>query len=217
MLEKIGMPGYETLSAPDATVLRLLDGILGINSDPVVYEIGVGVGATTVEIAARMANGGQLLLFSREHDVLELARDLRARGFSNVVDAWGSPGKTYSGYHFELARGFVAGALPMFDLAYIDGGHVFHLDAAATAVLKELCRPGGFMIFDDWSWSLAKSPTVNPSVRPATARDYDPRQIEASHVQLVCKAIMDPDPRYEFVVLEGQSAVYRRRGVSQAT
>ena len=73
------------------------------------------------------------------------------------------------------------------------------------------------MIFDDWNWSLAKSPTQNPSVRSATARDYDPRQIEASHVQLVCKAIMDPDPRYEFVVLEGQSAVYRRREVSPAT
>lgn len=67
------------------------------------------------------------------------------------------------------------------------------------------------MIFDDWGWSLAKSPPLRPSVRPETARDYDPRQIETSHVQLVCRSIMDPDPRYVFVALEGQSAIYRRR------
>lgn len=210
MLELIGTPGYETLSKPDKTVLDHLDHVLQKNAEPVVYEIGIGIGATTLPMATRMANKGRILLFSREPDVKALASDLFARGFTNIEDSWGSGGNTYSGYHFELALGFVRGELPPFDIAYIDGGHVFHLDAPATSILKELSKPGGLMIFDDWHWSLAKSPTLNPISRPKTAQDYDPRQIEMSHVQLVCQALMDTDSRFEFLGLSGSSAVYRR-------
>jgi SAM-dependent methyltransferase len=210
MLEKIGSPGFETLSRPDKTVLKYLETILEGNSEPVFYEIGVGVGATTLPVAERMNNRGQILIFSREKDVLELASDLRARGYCNIDSNWGSPSKTYSGYHFELACGVAENRLPSFDLAYIDGGHVFHLDAPATCVLKELCKPGGYMIFDDYHWSLAKSPTLNPGKRSATALEYDARQIEVCHVKLVCQTIMDPDQRYEFLGLEGNTAIYRR-------
>lgn len=210
MLEKIGAPGFETLSRPDQTVLRLLDRILETEAEPVIYEIGVGVGATTLPMAERLSNRGSLVIFSRQKDVVELAADLRAKGLTNVDDRWGSGTKTYSGYHFELARGFVAGALPPFDLAYIDGGHVFHLDAPATAVLKELCKPGGYMVFDDWNWTLSKSPTLNPAVRPETALDYDEGQIDTAHIQLVCKALMDTDRRYEWLELTGNTCVYRR-------
>jgi predicted O-methyltransferase YrrM len=210
MLEKIGTPGFETLSKPDATTLRLLRDILARTPAPVVYEIGVGVGATTLPMARAMDNRGQLYLFSRRDDVLALAADLRQLGYDNVVDDWGSDTRTYSGYHFELARGFVAGDLPAFDLAFIDGGHVFHLDAPAACILKELCRPGGYMVFDDWTWSLAGSPTLNPAIRPQTRRDYDAGQIAACHVQLVCKALMDTDPRFRRTDLTGNTCVYRR-------
>lgn len=211
MLEKIGAPGFETLSRADKTVLQRLQEILVHQPEPVFYEIGVGVGATTLPVAQMLNNHGQMLLFSREVDVQELSTDLRERGFYNIDSRWGSPGKTYSGYHFELARAAVAKQLPVFDLAYIDGGHVFHLDAPAACILKELCKPGGYMIFDDWFWSLSKSPTMNPAKRPATAQEYDPLQIEACHVQMVCQSIMDIDPRYEFLGLEGNTATYRRR------
>jgi hypothetical protein len=210
MLEKIGASGFETLSRPDRTVLKYMKEVLADNSQPVFYEIGVGVGATTLPVAELMNNSGQILLFSRERDVLELASDLRTRGYSNIDSNWGSPSKTYSGYHFELARGVAEKLLPRFDLAYIDGGHVFHLDAPASCVLKELCKPGGYMVFDDYHWSLAKSPTLNPDKRPATAAEYDACQIETCHVQLVCQTIMDPDRRYEFLGLEGNTAIYRR-------
>lgn len=211
MLEKIATKGFETISTPDACVLKYLDRILQHKPDPTIYEIGVGIGATTLPIAERLQNRGRIIPFSRQQDVTELVSDLQDRGFANVDERWGSPPHTYSGYHFELARGFVDGALPTFEMAYIDGGHVFHLDAPATCILKELCNPGGYMIFDDWSWSLAKSPTLNPSIHPETARDFDQTQIETSHVQLVCKAMMDTDDRFQFVELDRNTAVYQRK------
>jgi SAM-dependent methyltransferase len=216
LLEKIGAPEFATISQPNDTVLALVRGLMQADAEPVFYEIGVGIGATTLPVAEIMDNRGRIVLFSREHEVAELAADLALRGFTNIDAGWGSPAKVYSGYHFELARGFVAGDLPVFDLAYVDGGHVFHLDAPATAVLKELCKPGGYLVFDDWYWSIARSPTMGPSVREATRREYDLRQIEACHVQLVCKSIMDVDPRFEFIGLEGATAAYRRRGAHPA-
>ncbi|MEL6519768.1 MAG: class I SAM-dependent methyltransferase [Pseudomonadota bacterium] len=210
MLEKIGTAGFETLSTTDTVVLNYLDEVLAENPGPTIYEIGVGIGATTLPMMERLNHQGQAYLFSRQSDLDALTADLRERGFANMNGTWGSPNNTYSGYHFELARAFVEEALPPFDLAYIDGGHVFHLDGPATCILKELCKPGGYMIFDDWYWSLGKSPTLNPTKQPNTARDYDPLQIEASHVQLVCKAFMDRDIRFEFVELAKNTAVYRR-------
>ncbi|MFN0114836.1 MAG: class I SAM-dependent methyltransferase [Paracoccaceae bacterium] len=211
MIEKIGTPGFETISTPDPVVLDNLKAVLEENPDPIYYEIGVGIGATVLEVARMLANRGTIILFSRASDVSEVAKDLADLGYRNVVDDWGSPSKTYSGYHFELARGFAGGLLPMFDLAYIDGGHVFHLDAAATAVLKELCRPGGLMLFDDYSWSLEASPTLNPTVRPQTGRDYDQLQIETAHVKLVCSVLMETDARFDRLGIINSTAIYRRK------
>jgi SAM-dependent methyltransferase len=212
MLEKIGTPGHEMISTPDATVRRLLVDCLAMTPDPVYYEVGVGIGATAVEVARTLANRGKMFLFSREHDVRELKADLEALGFTNVNGDWASPRNTFSGYHFELAYGFLRGELPPFDLAYLDGGHVFHLDAPAACVLKELCKPGGHIVFDDWSWSLERSVGLNPKTRPATAVEYDPRQIRECHVPMVCRTVMDTDPRFRFLGLESDSAIYRRVG-----
>lgn len=211
MLEKIGNPQFFSISKPDKSVLSYLRDILQQQANPVYYEIGVGIGGTTLPVAQLLDNRGTIVMFSREGDVLELAADLRNMGYANIDASWGSPSNTFSGYHFELARGFVEQKLLHFDLAFIDGGHVFHLDAPATCILKELCKPGALMIFDDWDWSLARSPTMRPSNRPKTAQEFDQRQIEACHVQLVCKALMDTDPRFEFLGLQDGSAVYRRR------
>ena len=211
MLEKINTKGFETLSRADTSVIKYMSEVLRTNPNPVFIEIGVGVGATTLPTAELMNNRGSMLLFSRERDVLELTSDLKKRGFTNIDSNWGSPSKIYSGYHFELARAATDGLLPKFDLAYIDGGHVFHLDAPATCILKEYCKPGGYMIFDDYNWSLSKSPSMNPAKRPETAIEYDPIQIETCHVQLVCKCFMDTDHRFERIGLEQNSVIYRRK------
>ncbi len=211
MLEKIGMSKYKLISNTDNTVLKFMDKVLESNPIPVFYEIGIGIGATTAPVATRMNNKGEIVLFSREIDVLELTRDLNNLGYTNINSSWGSPSKTYSGYHFELARGMAQNALPQFDLAYIDGGHVYHLDAPTACVLKELCKSGAYMLFDDWSWSMKNSPTMKPSVRPATATDYEPLQIETCHVKLVCKTIMNTDSRFVFLGLEGDTAVYQKK------
>jgi hypothetical protein len=211
MLEKLGATGYEAISVPDEIVMQYVQRKIQDHYDIIYYEIGVGVGATALEVAKIMQNRGQMLLFSLEREVLELSRDLRQLGFANIDSSWGSPSKTYSGYHFELARGFAKGLLPPFDVAYLDGGHTFHLDAPAACVLKELCKPAGFILFDDYTWCLAKSPSLAPERRPQTALDYDPLQIATPHIPLVTRIVMDTDVRFQFCGVHSGTAIYQRR------
>jgi SAM-dependent methyltransferase len=211
MLEKLDNPRYKTVSTPDTIVLDHIHKLIEQKGAVVFYEIGVGYGATTLAVAKLMKNRGDIVLFSYRDDVAELSKELNALGYRNIDSSWGSPNNTFSGYHFQLALGFASKRLKPFDLAYVDGGHVFHLDAPAACILKELCNPGGLILFDDWNWSISKSPTLKPAVRSQTSVDYDDEQIEACHLQLVCKVIMDTDPRFEFLGVQDDTAVYRRR------
>lgn len=209
MLEKIGTAGFETLSKSDPAVLDRLKTVLKTIPEPIVYEIGVGIGATTVEMAELLNGRGKLHLFSRQSDVRELADDLLSRGFGNVAQ-WGSANRIYSGYHFELADGFVTGRLPKFDLAYLDGGHVMHLDGPAICILKELANDGAYLILDDVGWSLEQSPTMSPTVRAQTSAEYDPAQIAACHVDMARRCFLETDPRFVLEQISRNTAVYRR-------
>lgn len=209
MLEKIGTAGFETLSQSDSAVVDRLGTVLKTVPEPVVFEVGVGIGATSIEIAKLLNGHGTLHIFSRQSDVRELADDLHARGYRNVAQ-WGSANRVYSGYHFELADGFVTGRLPKFDLAYLDGGHVMHLDGPAICILKELAKEGAYLILDDVGWSLEQSPTMSPTVRPQTAVEYDPAQISACHVDMARRCFLETDPRFALEQITRNTAVYRR-------
>jgi tRNA G46 methylase TrmB len=93
MLEKLNDPAFRTVSRPDGSVMNYLGEILTYEANPVVYEIGVGVGATTLSVAKLLNNHGKIVLFSREKDVRELAADLNNEGFNNIESSWGSPNK----------------------------------------------------------------------------------------------------------------------------
>lgn len=212
MLEKIGTAGFESVSNPNKEVISCVGEILQNKGRIMFYEIGVGVGATTLPVAkaiSQRGGKGRIKIFSKTRDVEELVSDLNKMGY-DFVEGIGSPCKTYSGYHFEMAVAFSRSELPTFDLAYLDGGHVFHLDASAACILKELCTPGGYIIFDDYNWSLQKSPTQNPNANPLTFEHYDEDQINTAHVELICKSLMDTDPRYQLVDIKNNSAIYKR-------
>ena len=216
MLENIGAVGYETLSSPNMEVLSCVNEKLMHNSGIIYYEIGVGVGATTLPVSKLISESrgnGKIYIFSRAHDVSSLIIDLNNLGY-NFITGIGSPNKKYSGYHFEIADAFLKSELPQFDVAYLDGGHVFHLDAPTTCILKELCKPDGYIIFDDYNWSLKNSPTLNPETNPDTRTDYDDKQIHLAHVEMVCKSLMDTDSRYTLVNIKNNSAVYKRTTIS---
>jgi hypothetical protein len=83
----------------------------------------------------------------------------------------GFPAKLFR-YHFELARGAADNLLPIFDLAYIDGGHVYHLIPLYKSKIYASWR------LHDFHDYCGPATNHNPSKRPATAAEYDPIQVK---------------------------------------
>lgn len=174
------------------------------------YEIGIGIGATVLEISKILNNIGKLYLFSRNLACEELKNDLTKIGYDNINVDHCSDTKIYSGYHFDIAVGVVNNTLPFFDVAYLDGGHVFHLDAPTTCMLKELCKINGVIFFDDYNWSINNSPSLNPKTRPQTLLEYDDKQINLKHIQMICQIFMDTDERYQNILKNNRCVAYKR-------
>jgi predicted O-methyltransferase YrrM len=184
--------------------------------NPTVAEIGTGIGATTMQLLAEMRGSGTLHLYDFAERVDELVSDLRKLEIARGVDIMphGNSRKTFDGYDWSLATmivGLLDSGQPLesFDFVYLDGAHAFHHDAPACALLKELIRPGGFIVFDDMYWTFAKSPVMNPERKPQIRADYTDEQLRRPHVEVVVRALMETDPRFEQIYLTESRRPYR--------
>lgn len=195
MLEKIGTPGFETLSEPDATVCENVTALIRDgNEDPVVAEIGVGVGATSRELVQILDHRGQLHLYDFHSKLDELIGDLADLGYRNVV-GFGNTTRYWDSYNWSLMRQIEAGEGPIYDYIYLDGAHVFLHDALAFFLCDRLLKVGGCIDFDDYFWSVAGSKWL-----AERRHEYlTDEQVDAQQVKLVIETLVVPDPRYEEV------------------
>lgn len=198
MSARLTDPHHKAISKPSRDALALLRGVLRQRPAPVVAEIGVGIGATTRELARLLNHQGELHLFDHE-DVLEtLMAELRAEGWPDIR-THPNGRKLFESYSWTLAlllREMRArGEDGVFDFVYLDGAHVWAHDAPAALALIPLLRPGGVLLLDDFRWTLAASPTLNPERHKPTAANYAPGQIETPHVALICEVFLDHDRR----------------------
>jgi predicted O-methyltransferase YrrM len=204
MFKHVADPKYVKISTPSKDALTLLDHLLQDNPSPVIAEVGVGVGATTWEFCQRLKNIGEIHLFDYLDRLDTLRPEITELGLNNVL-FHANGRKTFDSYCWTRANILRerrrSGSDGMFDLVYLDGGHVFHHDAPAAIVLKELMKPGGYLLFDDFLWTLAISPTANPAVNKFTANNYSEEQISVSHVALVCELFFDQDDNFAKVDL----------------
>jgi predicted O-methyltransferase YrrM len=209
MLENIGTEGYMTISKPVAEVALVLDWILAENKAPVVAEIGTGVGATTKTIVEKLDNRGRLLIFDYQDRVDGLAADFRDLGYSNI-EPFGNSRLRFDSYNWNLAKLALKAREtgPCLDFAFLDGAHTFTVDAPATLILKQLVKPGGYLLLDDLLWTMATSPTM----KNIAADLYTREQMETPHIRMICELFMANDPTFQRVT-EGISpsrALYRK-------
>ncbi len=164
-----------------------------------IAEIGIYNGHTS-EGFARFLNGqGELHLFDYDYKVAAVLRKLNDAGFRN---ARGIPNtsKTLDSYNWSLMRALQQHREPIYDYVFIDGAHTWNLDALAFLLVDRLLKVGGYVDLDDYSWSLRKSPYLNPIAYPETARRYTEEQIDAQQVGLILDLLVRRDPRYQEVV-----------------
>ena len=193
MLDKINAPGFETLSRADDVVCGNVAALIedGV-TDPVVAEIGVGVGATSQELARILDNRGELHLYDFDAKLQELTADLEALGFDNVL-AFGNTTKYWDSYNWSLMRQIERSDGPIYDYVYLDGSHLLAQDGLAFFLCDRLLKVGGHIDFDDYFWSVSRS-------RWLAERRHEymtDEQIEEQQVKLIVDQLVRPDPRYE--------------------
>lgn len=164
-----------------------------------IAEVGIYQGYTSAELARNLNGLGELHLFDFEERVQAVTAQLRAQGFSNVVPH-GNTHKSFDSYNWSLMQMLRQHDQPVFDYVYLDGAHTWPVDALAFFLLDRLLKVGGHLDFDDYTWSLEKSPTLNPEVFPATKRLFTLEQIREQHVRLIIELLVRRDARYAEVV-----------------
>ncbi|MDX6689189.1 MAG: hypothetical protein QOG15_646 [Solirubrobacteraceae bacterium] len=176
-------------------------------SGALVYaEIGVYEGDTTLEIARRLDGRGEIHLFDFEDKVAAVAARLKDAGFDNVV-AHPNSRKLMDSYNWSLMALLREHAEPMFDYVFLDGAHTWAVDALAFMLVDRLLKPGGRIEFDDYHWTIERSPSMNPDVFPASDRLFTREQMGERQVALVVDLLVRRDGRYEELV---EDRVFRK-------
>jgi predicted O-methyltransferase YrrM len=200
---------------PSKDVLIVLDRLLADETEVSFAEVGLGLGATTRAVAERMNGKGEIHLFDYDKRVVEIERALQSEGLSAglKIVGHGNTRLTFDSYSWRLAllalEEMEKGGRGIYDLVYLDGAHNFHHDAPACLAIKELIRPGGYLVLDDVEWCFASSPSLNPTRNPKILEQYTQEQIATPHIKIVDRLIMKTDPRFQEVRLSEKDDPWR--------
>lgn len=164
-----------------------------------IAEFGIFAGYTSLEFARFLNGRGELHLFDFQDRVDAVLDTLRRGGFSNVK-GFGCSYKLLDSYNWSLAQLLSDHSVPLYDYVFLDGAHTWAIDALTFLLVDRLLKPGGYIDFDDYEWSLEESPSMNPRVFPLTARLYSEEQIRARQVKMIVDLLVRRDHRYEEIV-----------------
>jgi hypothetical protein len=82
---------------------------------------------------------------------------------------------------------------PRFDLCYLDGAHTWFVDGFAFFLVDRLLRRGGWIIFDDLSWTYSTSPTLKDT---EAVRRMPPEERDTPQIELVYELLVKTHPGY---------------------
>lgn len=182
-----GKPNLQTLEFVQTTNVRNI------------AEIGIYEGSTSNGFAEYLNNDGTLYLFDYSDRVKSVEEQLRQRGYTNVR-SFGNSHKLNDSYNWTLMRLLQKHDTPLFDYVFLDGAHTWHVDALTFFLVDRLLKPGGYIDFDDYDWSLEVSPSLNPERFPPTRRQYTSDQISERHVKLIIELLVRRSPNYREIV-----------------
>lgn len=213
MIEKIEKEPYKSISTPASEVIDVIKKKKSEKANICVAEIGVGIGATTVEILKCLSKEDRLYLFDFNETIKDLLKDLEDLNLNGVeLIGIGNSKKIYDSYVWNLLnlaseeKNINEG---LFDVVYLDGAHAYLQDLSACAVLKLLLRKEGYLIFDDMYWTLASYVQRFPKSEAVISTQYTQEQLESPHIAKIVNVIMRNDCDFEEIFLNEDKSLLR--------
>lgn len=176
-----------------------------------VLELGFAHGTASCYIAAALEenDGGQLTavdLVETEDEFKPSINDLLTKtGLSNVDVIREKTGYTWF-LHNEIERNTVAESCEaIYDLCIIDGPKNWTIDGAAFFMADKLLKDGGWMIFDDYSWTYADSERQGyESTDGVTHRGLSRSELETPQIREVFHLLVMQHPNYGNFKIHGE-------------
>jgi hypothetical protein len=162
-------------------------------------ELGFHNGDTACKVAALLAPTATMHLFDFEEKCSAVGPLVAKAGPCRVIVHPNSD-LARDSYCWSLMKVLAQHKEPIFDYVYIDGAHTWDVDALAFFLVDRLLKPGGFVDFDDYYWSIAKSGSMNPDAFPRIREFYTEEQIVAPQVALIIELLVKRSGRYRPVV-----------------
>lgn len=202
LLSKLGTSAARGISYSCEEFIELVKKKKNENRNIIVGEVGIGMGATAVEVCKYLAEEDTYMCFDFEERVVDLLHDLnKVPSICCKLIGKGNSHKFYDSYNwnlsdmlFQMRNDNLDG---FFDVVYLDGSHSFAHDATACCLLKELLKPNGYIVFDDVFWSYDK----NPESAASLTEFYTKQQLKECHIQRVLNAFMIEDKQFQEVYM----------------
>ena len=197
MLELINSEKYITISRPAGKVIKYIREQKNAGRQLRVAEIGIGIGATTVEAMKLLDKNDSYYLFDFEDRTSELKRDLEQLDFCKAqIKEFGNSRKNYDSYSWNLAKLWQnSKEKDLFDVVYLDGLHSFFHDGLACCLLKKCCKSGAVIFFDDIDWAFSDSNAMSAF----GFENFTEEQANAYQIAMVVDIFMKDDPQWELM------------------
>lgn len=170
-----------------------------------VLELGFYHGKSTAFMAAILEEIGAGRIVTMDQ---EAARK-RTPAIDGVIGRLGlahrvEPVYSYRSFTWELRRLLEQLPRPQFDFCYLDGAHTWDGTGYSFLLVDLLLKPGGWVLFDDLNWSIAKSQAA--AKNPKAYAMYSPEEQQARQVRMVWELLVPArgyvdiheEPRYHW-------------------
>ena len=214
LLSLIKAKADDGVSEPIEGFLDIIKHLKSTRQNISVAEIGIGYGATALQVLKLLEAGDVYYAFDFERKLNDFAHDLQARDFGitcQVILAANS-NKEWDSYNWHLSNMILQmrerHEPGMFDAVFLDGAHTFMHDGLAVCLLKELIRDGGFLLLDDIFWPFN---CCEWGLNVGSGRLTE-EQMADCQILRVRKLFLDNDPNFEQLTpSDSYRAVFRKR------
>ena len=173
---------------------KILDEFIKTNNLTNILELGFAHGKSSCFLASTLKDMGKGHLVTIDNNSAK-TRDPNITQLLEKLDL-----EEYVTYYFEsvsytwrLMKFIEDNDEPIFDFCYIDGAHDWYNDGFAFILVDKLLKPGGIIVFDDYDWSFASSPTMRKS---DYVKNMSKEEKECSQVKKVYDILVKNHPNY---------------------
>ena len=168
-----------------------------------ILELGIAHGTATCYMAAALdeRGKGQItavdLIAAKDWFRPTAEEQLEKTGLGSFVSIY----RMQTGYtwflHDEIRRRTVDNRCEeIYDFCIIDGPKNWTIDGAAFFFVDKLLKPGGWIYFDDYSWTYAESDTKRDVTDGITHRELSQEEKVTPHIKEVFELLVKQHPNY---------------------